>query len=136
MTVRSKAPQYANRYAKMHRHGVRLTVDATVVRRMIRALNAIGYTNGEISAEAGVGCPSYVGNLTRGSAGGGPRTKVQLKTAQRIEAYYQEHHDKPRLSRPGNKRAATFARKRRYPPPAAWDDINDLSEKPKGVVRK
>lgn len=134
MTHPSKQTAYAARYAKLHRNGVEFSTDVTVTRRMLQALASIGHTFARIAEELGTD-RAYVSNLANGSAGGGPRQRVYLRTAKAVEAYYWANHNKP-LSDVGAKRAITYARKRHWAAPAAWDDITDLQDKPKGVLRK
>jgi hypothetical protein len=108
-------------------------VDATVTVRMIRALRRIGYTNVAIAEGTGLGHPNVIGNLAN-ETNSGPRQKVFAETAKAIAAFYWEHQDQPRMDFHG-RRTATFAAKRGWAPPAAWDDITNLSERPKGLIK-
>ena len=131
----SKRPGYAARYAKLHRNGVDLSVEVTVTRRMLQALRAIGYTRTEIADGTGVGNARYIGNLSNSSGAGGPRERVYLRTAKAVEDFYWLHHEKPRDETPDHRKAVTYARRMGYAPPAAWDDVTDLNERPKGVLK-
>ena len=66
MTAPSKRTEYARRYAKLHRNGYRLTVDSTVVVRIIKALQAIGYTREQIAERVGACDKRYVGAILNG----------------------------------------------------------------------
>lgn len=121
------------RYAKFRRAGYRRMVDSTVTVRMIRALRRIGYTNVLIAKGTGLGHPNVIGNLAN-DTNPGPRNKVFTETAEAIAAFYWAHQDKPRLDFHG-RRTATFAAKRGWAPPAAYDRIEDITERPKGVVK-
>lgn len=130
---RSRRPGYHRAYQTLRRnYGYRSMVDATVTVRMIRALRRIGYTNVLIAKGAGLSHPNVIGNLAN-DTNTGPREKVFRDTAEAVAAFYWRHHDKPRLDHHG-KRTATFAAKRGWASPAAWDDITDTKEAPKGVV--
>lgn len=126
-TFPSRTSAYGVRYCKFYRSGYRLTVDATVTSRMVRALRRIGYSNARISREAGVGNTQYVSTLARFG-----KPKVRIATAEAIADYYWRHHLKP-LDDPDAKKVITHAKKAGMAPPAAFDDITDLSEQPKGI---
>lgn len=131
---RSSRPGYHRAYQAARRnYGYRRMVDATVTIRMIRALRRIGYTNVLIAEGTGLGHPNVIGNLANDS-NTGPRQRVFADTAKAVAAYYWQHHNKPRTGFHAQ-RTATFAAKRGWPSPAAWDDITDLSERPKGVLK-
>lgn len=132
VTYKSKSSAYASRYAKLSRNGVEFTMDATPTRRMLQALARIGHSFTRI-AEALDTDRAYISSLANASSGGGPRERVYVRTAKAVEAYYQANQNSP-LSDPGAKRAITYARKRGWAAPAAWDDITSLDEKPKGVT--
>lgn len=128
MTTRSKHPEYARRYAKLHRNGYRLTVDTAVVVRIIKALQAIGYTREQIADKVGACDKRYVGAILNGK-----RRHIYATTQQAYLDMYAEWHLTPQDS-PAAKKVITYARKRGFPPPAAWDNIADRSEHPKGVI--
>lgn len=126
-TFPSRTTAYGSRYCKFYRAGYRLTTDATVTTRMIRALRAIGYSNARISREAGIGNTQYVGALANGR-----KERVRLATAEAVAAYYELHQHRP-LDDPDAKKVITHAKKAGMAPPAAWDSITDISDSPKGL---
>lgn len=133
-TPRSSRPEYARAYQAARRnYGYRRMVDATVTVRMIRALRRIGYTNVLIAEGTKLGHPNVIGNLANDS-NTGPRARVFVDTAKAVAAFYWAHHDKPRLDFHG-RRTATFAAKRGWASPVAYDDIENTRERPKGVLR-
>lgn len=96
-----------------------LTVDALGTARRIQALQALGWTLGRIAAESGYPPkPAFMHNITK-------KPRVRHDTAQRIAAAYE------RMSgTPGPSRAARLhAQRNGWPPPLAWDDI-DNDERP------
>lgn len=128
-TYLSRKPRYMNRYNKMYRTGVRLSTDATVPARQVQALRAIGYSNAVIAEGTGLTLDA-VSKLVSGK-----RVRVYLDTAKVIREFYDSHQDVP-ASGPHAQKVRTWATKARLAPPAAWDDINDPTERPKGVLRK
>lgn len=129
----SSRPEYSRAYAAARRnHGYRRMVDATVTARMIRALRRIGYTNVLIAQGTGLGHANVIGNLAN-DTNSGPREHVYAETARAVAAFYWRHHTKPRTDHHG-KRTAAFATRAGWASPMAYDNITDLSERPKGVV--
>jgi hypothetical protein len=132
--LRSENPAYHRAYQAARRnYGYRSMVDATVTVRMVRALRRIGYTNVLIAEGCGLSHPNIIGNLAN-ETNSGPREKVFRDTADAVAAFYWRHHDKPRLDFHG-RRTATFAAKRGWASPMAWDRIEDIHERPKGVLK-
>lgn len=119
-------------YAKLRRNGYHRMVDSTVTVRMIRALRRIGYSNKAIAAGTGVAHQNVIGNLAN-ETNTGLRSKVYVETAEAVAAYYWRHHGRPRTDADG-RRMTTWAAKRGWPSPMAYDDITDPSDQPKGVV--
>lgn len=132
-TYPSWQPAYVGRYQKYYRAGYRATVDATVTRRKIQALQAIGYSYTDI-AEGTLMTKGQVYTIVTGKhvRNRAPRTRVRVGTAKKIDQFFREHCNKPKRDRDGNK-VITWSRKRGYHPPGAWDDIDDLSCTPKGT---
>ena len=124
MTPPSKQPAYANRYAKLHRSGYRLTVDATVTRRMAQALMAIGYTRGQIGGVLGFTEGRNASKFISGKKG----AKVYPHVAAAMAEFYEAHHMKP-LTTTTAKRVIASARKSGYIPPMGWDSI-ESDERP------
>lgn len=134
MTPRSKRPDYAARYNKLHSIGHRTTVDATVTRRMLQALRAIGYSSLVMSEALGWG-EHWVRDLTTGRVVNNHTAQsVHVSTANRVAAFYWAHHMKPRTGR-GAQRCINAARAAGWPSPMAYDDITNPHEAPKGVIR-
>lgn len=125
---RSKTPEYRRKYEYyVEAHGYRATVDGTVTRRKLEALQAIGYPLSHIGARMGRSQQSLSKTVHRA-------TLVHQCTAKAIDRLYDELHD----TRPeGDIAHRTRLRAMRlgYAPPAAWDSISDLSERPKGVLK-
>ena len=133
-TLKTENPAYHRAYQRARRYyDYRSMVDATVTVRMIRALRRIGYTNVLIAEGCGLSHPNIIGNLAN-DTNTGPRERVFRDTADAVADFYWRHHNKPRLDFHG-RRTATFAAKRGWASPWSWDDITDLSEQPKGVVK-
>lgn len=133
-TRRSDNPAYHRAYQRARRYyDYRSMVDATVTVRMIRALRRIGYTNVAIAQGCGLSHPNVIGNLAN-ETNTGPRQRVFRDTADAVAAFYWGHHDKPRLDLHG-KRTATFAAKRGWASPLAYDCITNIKERPKGVIK-
>ncbi|MGZ6788318.1 MAG: hypothetical protein ACXVGN_00165 [Mycobacteriaceae bacterium] len=123
----SKQTGYASRYAKMHRNGVRLTVDATLSMRIIQALQALGYTGAQIAEAADLCDSKYVRALANGR-----RATVYLATERSLVAAYRRlGHEQ--LDTPSARRVRAYARQRGYAPPLAWNDITDPTDRPIGV---
>ena len=98
---------------------------------MVQALRAIGYSCEAIAEGTGVGGRRYVGRLSDGAY-----DRLFVRTAERIESFYWERHDKPVLTGAGNKKAMTHACGHGFAAPASWDDITDPYETPKGLRKK
>ena len=133
-TLKTENPAYHRAYQRARRYyDYRSMVDATVTVRMIRALRRIGYTNVLIAEGCGLSHPNIIGNLAN-DTNTGPRERVFRDTADAVADFYWRHHNKPRLDFHG-RRTATFAAKRGWASSWAYEDITDLSEQPKGVVK-
>lgn len=117
MTPPSKRPAYANRYAKLHRSGYRVMVDATPTRRRAQALVCIGYTQTSLGPALGIEDRANIGRFLNGRG-----LKVTREVAVAMAEFY-EAHCMTLVATPGGKRAAAYARKHRWIPPLGWDDI-------------
>ena len=118
MTPPSKRPAYANRYAKLHRSGYRVMVDATPTRRRAQALACIGYTRLALGPVLGIADRRNIGNFLNGGS-----AKVTRAVADAVAEFYEAHCMKP-VTTPNGKRAAIDARKKGWVPPLGWDDID------------
>lgn len=121
-------PEGRRRYAKLHRSGVRLSKPALPRQRKLQALQAIGYSRSVLAVEVGIS-RIFVQKIITGKV-----TRIRAKYADAIDATYERLQDKPVETVSGN-RVRAQVRKLGYAPPAAYDDINDMTERPKGVLR-
>jgi hypothetical protein len=103
-----------------------------VIRR-IQALNAIGWPRTYIAERLGMS-PQNLTQLVNGCRGTDPRPndKVQAATWLKVDRLYRELHMTPGPSPESVRRA----RAKGYPPPLAWDDIDNPTERPVGVERR
>lgn len=122
----------ANRlYDKVRKYeGTPRLVDSTGTRRRIQALQAIGWSTTRLAAELGV-CQQRITHYTSGDT-------VNRKTANRVAALFDRLSMHPvDDSVPGAIRTKRNAARNGYPPPLAFDDIDDPNEKPrKSVLHK
>lgn len=129
MTYRSKQADYIYKYSKMYRAGHRATMPDLVARRMIQGLQAIGYSYPDIAEETGL-TRSQICKIVKGQEG---RTRIRIATFKKIEACYQKWQWQPKEGGRANL-TRSWALKKHYAPPGAWDDIYDPMEEPKGYV--
>jgi transcriptional regulator with XRE-family HTH domain len=96
-------------------------VDAIPAQRRVRALMAIGWTQKQMSRDSGISS-ALLNRLASGR-----KTMIRRHSDQKISALYDE------LSMiPGpNDRIRLYAMRKRWLPPLAWDDIDDLRERPR-----
>ena len=127
--------QYAREYefwrAAQKRRGRPLLIDATGTHRRIRALGRIGYSRNRIAQLAGRS-EAWVGNVLRVK-------KVTPATAQVVRDLYDLVSMRPAVGVTKDERAAVtkarrYAEAMGYPPPLAWDDIDNRLERPNGAV--
>lgn len=94
--------------------------------RRMQALAAIGWTVAETGQAAGLngsGCRDLVT---------GRRRRVTREVAAAVDAVFRA-----RCMTPGpSGHARTVAARNGWPPPLAWDDIDDPDEKPQGLSRR
>ena len=127
-TPRSKTKAYARAYDKLRRdHDYRAQVDGTITRRRLGALQAIGYSLTNLAEHMGRTQQS-LSDTFHSSA------PIHWTTERAIAHLYDELHLTPARGIYAN-RVRLRARRLGYAPPAAFDDINDASERPKGVVK-
>ena len=108
-------------------------IDGLGTRRRIRALMALGWSTAVLDAELGK-ARTYTTALLRRN---GP---VYVTTAQQYAALYERLSmtlppDETRYQRQFASRARNLARRNGWPPPFAWDDIDDPNERPQGARR-
>ena len=125
---RSKTRAYARKYDQLRRDlNYRALVDGTVTRRKLEALQAIGYSLTNLGQRIGRTQQS----LSDTFHGGEP---IHWTTERAIARLYDELSNTPPEGAYAN-RVRLRAQRLGYAPPAAYDDINDKSERPKGVVK-
>lgn len=129
MTPPSKTKAYSRRYDKLRRHGYHMTIDGTITRRKMAALQAIGYSLTDIGKAIGRTQQSLSETFHHTEA------PIHRATAKAVDEVYERWKDKPNEG-PQAERTRARAKRLRYPAPAAWDRIEDLTEQPKGVLRK
>jgi hypothetical protein len=94
--------------------------------RRMQALAAIGWTVVQTGQEAGL-TGSWCRDLVTGR-----RPRVTRETAAAVDAVFRA-----RCMTPGpSHHARVVAARNGWPPPLAWDDIDDLSEEPQGIARR
>lgn len=100
----------------------RLYVLSTGTQRRIRALQALGWRLGDLDAELGHPArSSYTMNLLK-------QERVHIDTAEAVAAMYERLSMTFGPSASLRVKAANWG----FPPPLAWDDIDDPDETPKG----
>jgi hypothetical protein len=102
--------------------GIVRSVPASGTQRRIRALMAIGWTSADIATRAGWGTPQAVTELLA------VRRTVFVATAATIAAIYDDLCMTPGPSEKNRR----DAQRKGWPPPLAWDDIDDPDEAPHG----
>jgi transcriptional regulator with XRE-family HTH domain len=103
-------------------------VDATGTRRRMQALVACGWSQAKLAARLGV-LPGNFGDMIY------RRPMVTAATARAAEKLYGELWDKPppessHREKIAASRARRYAAARGWPPPLAWDDIDDPQASP------
>jgi hypothetical protein len=113
-------------YRKRHREGrlVPRLVNALGSRRRLRALMAIGYSEGDLAAALGWSRRTVSGLVA------GEHDLTRASKAQAISDVYE------RLcgTAGDSQRARRWAQRRGWAPPLAWDDIDDPAENPAVVL--
>lgn len=110
-----------------HHRGIRRLVDATGTRRRIESLGALGWTGVQIGERLGVS-GEHVRQLRS-------QDLVTREMARRMSAVFEELSMKlppetTRTERHNASRQRNKARVAGWPPPLAWDDIDDPTEQP------
>lgn len=117
------------RYEKGRRwlvhQGLMPTVSALGFKRRVRALMAIGWTQKEIAAELGIAQGNLALKLRTNET-------VRRATHETAVEVYERLCMTVRTSVVAG-RTARIALKNGWPPPLAWDDIDDPNEQPTGV---
>ena len=125
---RSKTPEYSRTYDRLRREvDYRALVDGAITRRKLAALQAIGYSLADIGRRIGRTQQS-LSDTFRGTE------PIHWKTRRDVARVYDELHARP-VEGYYATRTRLRAQRLGYAPPAAWDDIENKSERPKGVLK-
>lgn len=106
--------------------GLNRRVRALGAARRLQALAYMGWTIEQISRLSGLE-RNHVGQIRRGA-----RTGILLTTHQKIDRVFQQLAYKRATGRSGEW-TRNYAKKQGYAPAAAWGDIDNPRERPKGV---
>lgn len=105
--------------------GVR--INATGSQRRVQALTAMGWTNDEMRARIGQQQGNTATNLTHIMR----KPQITVALADAIRAAYEEMRAQKPPMEYGNRRAKARAQRRKWAPPAAWEEnIDDPAAKP------
>lgn len=127
--MKSRQSAYMVRYSKFYRAGYRLSVPALGYERRLQALAAIGYPWGVIAERMG----GDTNKVHVGEIANGHKKALFIATAKRIEEVYHDLCLTPNPDYLQAKRIKTWAKKRNWAPPMAWNDIDDPNDVPVGV---
>lgn len=105
-------------------------VDATGSIRRVRGLMVAGWSSAQIGAAAGLSKNSIL-NISKGR-----NESVRHSTLVAIEQATRELFSSPPPSGRVASGIATTSRRKGWAPLAAWDDIDDPSDRPHGVTRR
>ena len=107
-------------------------VPALGYQRRIQALMRLGWTSQAIADAGGWSNRNHVLRVLKGQKGK-PTRYLQRPTAERIEAVYERLSMRLPEPSPTVNRCVRLAERNGWPPPLAWDDIDDPNEQPRGV---
>lgn len=118
--------RYCKQRALRELSGGVMLVSTLGAQRRIRALQAIGWSKARMAADLGVKNASWFDSVLK-------RATCLASTHERIAEMY----DRLCMTLPPNDHSAAVARGYAaiagHAPPMAWDDIDDRSERPKGM---
>lgn len=116
-----------SRYNNLRRMGrINPQVSAVGTRRRLQALMAIGWDQHSLAVEVGV-TNTRISNLVRGI-----NPEVTWHTVARVTRVYDRLSMTAREGTKAARYARTVARRQGWPPPLAWDDIDNDPEPPAG----
>lgn len=116
-----------SRYNNLRRMGrINPQVSSVGTRRRLQALMAIGWDQHSLAVEVGV-TNTRISNLVRGI-----NPEVTSQTAARVARVYDRLSMSARDGTKAARYARTVARRQGWPPPLAWDDIDNDLEPPAG----
>lgn len=110
---------YMKRLRARRDQGITWRIPAELMIRRVRALQAIGWSQQYLAERLGLQSSSSLRQSMR-------HPTVTMHTFRPLDALYQELCDKPGPSQ----QTRGMALARGYLPPAAWENINDLNERP------
>lgn len=106
------------------RRGDAVMVPAVGVHRRLQHLALMGWSAGRLAGELGV-TQQMVSLLMIGKT-----RQVHMTTFEKVRVFFSAHWQEDG----GSTRAKGYARRNGYVPAAAWDDIDNPRERPKGVA--
>ena len=120
-----------NRYSNLRRMGrIEPQVSSLGTARRLQALMAIGWDQHALAVELGWS-HTRVSNLVRRE-----NLQVTAATAARVCAVYERLCMTPRWGTGSVRYVRGYAARKGWPPPLAWDDIDDPAETPSGVTTR
>lgn len=125
---------YARTFAAVMRAPEGMPLTTIGATRRVRALQRLGYSVERITAEAGVNHDTILDAREE-------RVFIARRVRASIAAAYDRLHmtiptGETRQYRAGITRSRNYAEKRGWPPPMAYDDIDDAAEVPKGIEQQ
>jgi hypothetical protein len=109
--------------------GITWAIPATGAQRRIRALIRLGWTSTDIAQAAGWSHRNAVLRILNGQHGR-PCRWVERKTYYAISEVYERMSMELPPMNSYRARSRTIAASKGWPPPLAWDDIDDPNERP------
>jgi len=106
------------------------TVPVLGAQRRVQALMRLGWTSSDIAEAAGWSHRNYVLRILNGQKGK-PAVYLERPTYDTLCATYERLCMTIPERLPHRARTATMAAQKGWPPPLAWDNIDDSAEKPK-----
>lgn len=127
--------QAQNRYEKASKYrkhaGIVWAIPALGTQRRIQALMRLGWSSTQIAEEAGFLHRNQVFGILKGQRGR-PCRYVERKTARAVGAAFERLSMRLPAPTPSRARTIAMAETNGWPPPLAWDDIDDPNEEPSG----
>lgn len=113
------------KYGKYRRaKGITWAIPAIGAQRRIQALMRLGWTSADIAEQGGWSHRNHVLRVLRGQKGK-PCKWVERSTYERICEVYERLAMTPPPHAPHRARTSTLAARKGWPPPLAWDDIDN-----------
>lgn len=121
--------RYEKRGKIRRARGETWAIPALGAQRRIRALIRLGWTSTDIAAAAGWNDRNYVLRILHGQSGR-PCQWVERKTHAAIADVYERLSMVIPPHAPHRARSRSMAEKKGWPPPLAWENIDDPDEQP------